>query len=375
MIACKVGIWHAIGVLYNRLTRDWVEQFIDFERFMGVPDVVQNSMIGSGKVGKLGLADMTVDAAQIEVVLQTVGGVHAVAKLVHEEVGVIARNMALAHQLVDTARRFAVEITTHHQREGFGTVAILLTDRDKLLEHELGLHEFDVAQLWVPVNVGVGHHHTLRTLGGRGVDRLQDQHLANVVLAHEAFVAADVVAETLVSLQSQTLVLDHVFTDDLEAILAHENAATVHAGLVRASDVGTALGLEAAQETSTLKLRPEELVELLCFHLLQKEQIGLIAQKLLEDAGLAVAPLQRPAGAVVVTLGQRVALGQDVVVEHSHPVGLGRHVAVAAAQQTPSTVGRRRRRRDAITQIVNSVFAALSEHGRRRARNWVAVDA
>lgn len=76
------------------------------------------------------------------------------------------------------------------------------------------------------------------------------------------------------------------------------------------------LGREYAVVAVVLKLRQEEVVELVRLDLLQADDVRGVMPYLVEDTLLPVFPVERPAWTVAVHLSRRVLVAQHVVTHH-----------------------------------------------------------
>lgn len=173
-----------------------------------------------------------------------------------------------------------------------------------------------------------------------GLLGVQQRGQPDVVLGHDA---VEHVVRALGVGHRQLRELHQVLLDQRELGGAVEDGAAVdELALALRHGLGARLGREDAVVAVHLELRQEEAVELVRLHLLQADDVGRVVADLVEDALLAVLPLQRPAGAVAVHLARRVLVAQHVVAHHREDArGPG---AVGPGERDPRPLRRLRRR-------------------------------
>mmetsp|Transcript_8378 Transcript_8378/g.24021 ORF Transcript_8378/g.24021 Transcript_8378/m.24021 type:complete len:286 (+) Transcript_8378:635-1492(+) len=224
---------------------------------------------------------------------------------------------AVDQELVGGTSGDAVEIAGHKHWD-VRTGGNLL----QALEEGVDLPELDVAELRVGVDVGVGNADELPASRGcarRGrVNGLQNGDERHVVLQKPAerrlllVVHLQGLGEGLRRLVELHLVLLH----QRKLVPPKERGTAVDGVRVLGEHLGGLL-LVDGRVAGPLKLRRQEVLIVVALHLLQAEDVCLVAQQLAQEVLLAVGPGQGPRRAVAVRLGRGVEVGKNVVSEQA----------------------------------------------------------
>lgn len=263
------------------------------------------------------------------------------ARLVAEilEVFVILRDAAGRQELHDAAVGQRVEVAAQHELDAvrvdvdtavlrvFERVRGHLEDVLQLLAQHHRLNQLDVAEFRVPVDVRRADEDRLlhvRAVRGRVLPRglccFEQRRKADVVLGHDA---VQHVLQAVCVRHRELIELHQVFLYQRELARPKKDGAPVDVFPFALGHVlRPRLRRKDAAITVLLQLRQEEVVELIHLDLLQIDDVRAVVPYLLEDALLAVVPVQRPARAVRVHLPRRVLVAQHVVAHHGEDARL-----------------------------------------------------